>query len=136
MGPTHYNLVILIILMGVLITPKVIVSAHFGYNVTVTNGLQQGEQLVFRCQSKDTDLGYHHFSDTGASFSWVFKVNFLETTLYFCHFYWRDKTVSFPVFTVKNEGDCAYLVYWEVRSDGFYYHCDDDDSYYKHSWSN
>ena len=120
--------------MGTLI-PKVVVSQAIRYKVTIINGLPEGEELDFRCQSKDVDLGLQQLTKTGKTFCWMFKMNFFGTTLFFCHFYWKDKNISFPVFKGHVQGYvCQQLVYWEVRPDGFYFHCDDNDSIYKYSW--
>ncbi|XP_057548210.1 S-protein homolog 3-like [Amaranthus tricolor] len=132
-GGKCYILITLLLILISLKQQKI--EASKSYNVTIVDGLGDGENLVFRCQSKDTDFGVHYLNETGQSFSWVFKVNIIRTTLYFCHFYWKDKDVSFPVFEAHNQGDaCGYLVYWQVRDDGFYFHCDADALVYKRSW--
>ncbi|KAI8560829.1 hypothetical protein RHMOL_Rhmol04G0286500 [Rhododendron molle] len=35
---------------------------------------------------------------TGAEFKWKFRINFFETTLFFCHFYWGSKDKSFVTY--------------------------------------
>ncbi|KAI8560835.1 hypothetical protein RHMOL_Rhmol04G0286500 [Rhododendron molle] len=63
---------------------------------------------------------------TGAEFKWKFRINFFETTLFFCHFYWGSKDKSFVTYD-KNidlkycrEKSDQYNCYWEARPDGFY----------------
>ncbi|KAL7175056.1 hypothetical protein ACSBR2_028792 [Camellia fascicularis] len=41
--------------------------------------------LLICCQSKDDDFGVHLVYN-GQEFRWSFKLNFLETTRYFCRF--------------------------------------------------
>lgn len=82
-------------------------------------------ELRLRCQSADDDLGNRTLS-TGAEFKWNFRLNFFETTLFFCHFYWGSKDKSFVTYD-KNidlkycrETSDQYNCYWEARPDGFY----------------
>ncbi|CAO2824620.1 unnamed protein product [Amaranthus hypochondriacus] len=132
MGPTGYVFVMLLVI-GV-VSLKVAHGFH-EFNVTIVDDLNQGEELIVRCQSKDTDFGVHKLTETGKSFSWVFNMNVFDSTLYFCHFYWGDKDISFPVFEAHTEGNiCESIVNWEVKPAGFYFNCDDDAPILKHTW--
>ena len=53
--------------------------------------------LQFRCQSGDDDLGYHTLN-TMEECHFSFTVDFWDNTLFFCHFYWNSKDLSFVVF--------------------------------------
>ena len=78
--------------------------------------------LQCRCQSKDDDFGLHTISN-GQEFSWKFSPNLIQSTLYFCHFYWNSKDKSFVVYDKNighHYGDKKNNFYWEVKPDGFY----------------
>lgn len=75
--------------------------------------------LNVRCQSKDDDLGVHTLTHRGESFSWKFRPSPIDLqTLYFCHFYWNAKDISFDVFNAKTLPNANLI--WDVRDDGFY----------------
>lgn len=99
--------------------------------VHIVNGLPDNtNSLLFRCQSKDDDLGYKTLL-VGGDYYWTFHVNYLVSTLFFCHFYWQNKDLSFDVFNAKHHfpdchrADDVHLCYWLAKEDGFYF------SYYK-----
>ncbi|KAL7105781.1 hypothetical protein ACP275_07G066900 [Erythranthe tilingii] len=67
------------------------------HTVIVKNDLPSNfGKLEVHCASKDDDLG-HRFLSSGEVFSWNFRVNIFETTLYFCHFWSGVKTKAFVV---------------------------------------
>ncbi|KAM7462284.1 hypothetical protein LguiA_030405 [Lonicera macranthoides] len=96
--------------------------------VHIVNGLPDNTWwLVFRCQSKDDDLGYHQLL-VGQEYYWKFRVNFFRTTLFFCHFYWENKDKIFNVFKASTAfPDCSPVhddpprCFWLVKDDGFYF---------------
>ena len=100
---------------------------HSKGEVHIVNGLAGNtHSLKFRCQSKDDDLGYHTLL-AGQEYYWKFRVNFFETTLFFCHFYWQGQDTSFDVIDAENDypncdpvGGNVYKCYWLVKEDGFY----------------
>ncbi|EYU32665.1 hypothetical protein MIMGU_mgv1a019903mg, partial [Erythranthe guttata] len=68
------------------------------HHIHVYNGLPtQFLPLLLHCASRDDDFGTHQLS-SGQNFSWNFKSNAFETTLYFCRFSCGPKTASFVVF--------------------------------------
>ncbi|KAI3523662.1 hypothetical protein L1887_01954 [Cichorium endivia] len=84
--------------------------------------------LVFRCQSKDDDLG-SVTRNAGEMYEIKFCLNVWKSTVFFCHFYWESKQLMFEVFRQGKtsheycfsrvhgfKNDC----YWMVRDDGFY----------------
>ncbi|KAL7177514.1 hypothetical protein ACSBR2_030802 [Camellia fascicularis] len=80
--------------------------------------------LSIHCQSKDNDLGFQNLSN-GQAFHWHFRMNFFETTLFFCRFQWNSKDTSFVVFNSELASSCdaseePYLCVWVVKPDGFY----------------
>ncbi|KAK9684360.1 hypothetical protein RND81_10G204800 [Saponaria officinalis] len=111
------------------------------YGVHITNALESTQtNLTLHCKSGDDDRGEQHLNP-GDMFSWGLKVNFWETTLYFCHFYWENKDISFDVFNTEVEGRKCKLsrqCYWFVKADGFYFRCDspDESNYWvkQHDW--
>ncbi|KAK9724827.1 hypothetical protein RND81_05G101300 [Saponaria officinalis] len=96
-------------------------------NVQVINKIKdegKGSKLYLHCKSRDDDLGMQQLL-RGQHLQWHFGVNFWMTTLYFCHFYWREQNRSFVVFKAGDEDAwCDHWVFWEVRNNGFYLTCD------------
>ncbi|KAI5651141.1 hypothetical protein M9H77_37146 [Catharanthus roseus] len=97
------------------------------YRVEIRNSLPNNTKtpLVFRCQSKDDDLGYHSLTP-GGEYYWDFDLNFFMSTLFFCHFYWGPKDSVFDVFTwklAKKNCDSSWFFLnkcvWFVTEDGF-----------------
>ncbi|GAV70660.1 Self-incomp_S1 domain-containing protein [Cephalotus follicularis] len=58
--------------------------------------------LHIECKSKDNDLGMHNLSP-GANFTWSFRENFFQRTLFWCH---AIKDATFKVFWLD-----AFLFY-------------------------
>ncbi|KAK9666780.1 hypothetical protein RND81_14G210700 [Saponaria officinalis] len=91
------------------------------YTVRVVNGIDN-EPITVRCQSKDDDLGTHVLR-TGEEFRWKFKINFMMSTLYFCHFYWENRYKSVDTFKI-GYAMCDREYTWVVTKYGFYKGCD------------
>ncbi|GLT62134.1 hypothetical protein SLA2020_347930 [Shorea laevis] len=71
------------------------------WHVHVVNGLSRS-QLFLHCKSKDNDLDMHHL-EVGDDFSWSFRENVFETTLYWCYMRKDDKThATLDVFGSRN----------------------------------
>lgn len=80
--------------------------------------------LEFHCASKDDELGYHK-PKVGDDFHWRFRINAIESTLFFCHFWWGKKQRAFEVFNRHLVKYCSgdfptHFCYWKVQADGFY----------------
>ncbi|KAK9690047.1 hypothetical protein RND81_09G100900 [Saponaria officinalis] len=105
------------------------------YEVHISNGLGPGQPPVrLRCQSKSDDFGTR-ILQRGQTMNWGFAVNFWGTTLYFCHFYWKDQQISFDVFRAEDENNLSRReTYWDVREDGFYHRRNHEDWVRKHGW--
>ncbi|KAF7132423.1 hypothetical protein RHSIM_Rhsim09G0055400 [Rhododendron simsii] len=56
--------------------------------------------LQVHCKSGDDDLKMRTLND-GGEFNWTFFDNIIQTTLFFCHFYWGSKDRVFDVFNRK-----------------------------------
>ncbi|KAJ9555629.1 hypothetical protein OSB04_010243 [Centaurea solstitialis] len=100
------------------------------------------DNLEFRCQSKDDDLG-NVVRNAGEDYDIKFCLNVWKSTLYFCHFYWEGKQQVFDVFSHGALSDkiCFGRVhgfkndcYWSVREDGFYIPKSNIDSPYPLDW--
>mgnify|MGYP001796302752 CR=1 FL=1 len=76
------------------------------------------------CQSGDSDLGLKTlYNEDGFRFG--FNVNLFSTTLWYCHFKWGNKYLSYNVFEAEPEYDCRGTLYWQIKGDGLYYRCYD-----------
>ncbi|EYU31433.1 hypothetical protein MIMGU_mgv1a023340mg, partial [Erythranthe guttata] len=88
----------------------IILSLNFCYEteakkealVKIYNRMPQGTTLTVQCASKNDNLGYRPLS-TGQDFNWSFRTNFWRTTLFFCRFWWGQKTIAFDVFDASWE---------------------------------
>ncbi|KAI5682182.1 hypothetical protein M9H77_03410 [Catharanthus roseus] len=94
-------------------------------HVHVANGLSNNKTFVrVHCQSKDDDIGYHDLY-IKQEIQWSFKMNWIDTTLFFCHFWWNNFDTSFDVFNASfgqaNCGQDPNICYWLVKEDGFYF---------------
>lgn len=97
------------------------------HKINVYNEL--GQVIRVHCASKNDDMGIHVLSSNQV-FSWKFRVNFWETTLFFCRFWWGNKTRSFDVFKAAWDADDDYhhTYSYVVKSDGFYLSYDEPPS--------
>ncbi|KAL7177517.1 hypothetical protein ACSBR2_030805 [Camellia fascicularis] len=94
--------------------------------------------LLFHCQSKDDDLGYYAVRN-GAEFRWSFRMNFLDSTLFFCRFQWNSKDTSFDVFNRHLVPYCEtpalpFMCVWVVKPDAFYLGNSDSNLTQLHTW--
>lgn len=110
------------------------------YHVHIMNGLQTNSHaLIVRCKSKNDDLGRHVLWKDG-DFTFHLKVNFWQTTLFFCGWNWGNKRAMFDVFKADDEGhECAQTgnCYWQAREDGFYFTANTTMSWvHKYNWNN
>ncbi|GAB2288934.1 hypothetical protein Dimus_023240 [Dionaea muscipula] len=101
-------------------------------HLAIHNAVPSGVVWV-RCQSGDEDLNLHKLHPD----KWYgFKVRYgglFTGTLYFCHFYWEDKDISFDVYNLEKTRDwieingryyyCFEHYDWEIREDGFWTRC-------------
>ncbi|KAI3847686.1 hypothetical protein MKX03_019496 [Papaver bracteatum] len=58
-------------------------------SVSVSNDIYDGISLNIHCKSKDDDLGEHELAH-GENFQWKFRINILDSTLYWCNMWWND----------------------------------------------
>ncbi|KAK9676828.1 hypothetical protein RND81_11G104200 [Saponaria officinalis] len=144
MGYTIKNIPTLILFIQVILQ-IILLPAHANislepFDITVSNGLKPGQApVVVHCKSKNNDLGSKPLNRPGDIYAWHFTVNYFASTLYFCHFYWNDKDISFDTFNFGIGLKCenSGKVYWDVREDGFYSSCEAGRNWVmSHSWTN
>ncbi|KAL0560232.1 hypothetical protein IC582_000632 [Cucumis melo] len=96
------------------------------WHIHIVNGLSKDQNLFVHCQSKDDDLGKINLS-FGREFNWSFKVNFWDTTLFWCYLQKPNaESVSFEAFWVEKKS--IWLFYrcydtnciWTAKDDGIY----------------
>ncbi|XP_010445145.1 PREDICTED: uncharacterized protein LOC104727769 [Camelina sativa] len=92
-------------------------------NVDIINDIGPKLQLGLYCKSKDKDLGAHYLAPHQ---HWGFqaKLNFWETSLFFCHFQWARGSQSkwFDIFDANRDyrlGICQdNPCVWSIRPKG------------------
>ncbi|XP_062104481.1 S-protein homolog 5-like [Humulus lupulus] len=84
--------------------------------VVILNNLGDFD-LSVHCKSKDDDLGVHilRLNDT---YSFRFKRNFWDTTLFFCGFRWADQFHWFDIYTPKSSCSLPAACFWHVVATG------------------
>ncbi|KAI3958326.1 hypothetical protein MKW98_011014 [Papaver atlanticum] len=88
------------------------------------------------CKSADDNLGECSLVFE-TNLAWSFKVNFFDTTLYWCNFWWEENG-GYQVFKAKRDMDrCGGTCEYDVRSDGIYGYNLAAETYlvYKWPWS-
>lgn len=95
------------------------------WTVEITNEMQ-GLTLLLHCKSKDDDLGKQILKQ-GQNFSWKFRENLWQNTLYWCYMTNGQNHVSLEVFWPESASNpyLAYrcsdnVCYWSARNDGIY----------------
>lgn len=95
------------------------------WTVKIFNNMQSRQTLLLHCKSKDDDLG-HQFLKIGEQFSWRFRENLWQTTLFWCymqnqHTNFMSLEVFWPeshyFFSKRCDGGVCT---WSVRDDGIY----------------
>ncbi|KAI3952815.1 hypothetical protein MKX01_006858 [Papaver californicum] len=107
--------------------------------VTVTNDISPSVTLAFHCKSADDDLGDHSVAYKNY-WDWRFYVNFFDTTLYWCNFWWVDENgkhrqEGFQIFKAERDMDrCGYDCRYDIRSDGVYSYTGVSKPYLLYKW--
>ncbi|KAL4368834.1 hypothetical protein GQ457_05G030290 [Hibiscus cannabinus] len=116
----------------------------FNYHIHVTNDLPllnspPGKPNLFLgCKSKNKDIGERAMVK-GQDYTWDTKINFAQTTLFFCNARWEGrKRRSFDAF-VANRDDRRCSVYhmscmWSVREDGIYFSPNNASWFNEYPW--
>lgn len=98
----------------------------YGFQVHVINELS--DSLTIHCASKDNNFDVKRLT-LHEDYHWHFRRNIFLTTMFFCHFWWGSKSVSFEVFNYTISEDCRFdklnvdhnQCVWVVKEDGFYF---------------
>lgn len=143
MNQTTTKILLSLILLSFCLFPERQVFANFftdKFHIHVKNGLSDNQNLLrIHCQSKNDDLGFHDLN-VGEEFEWSFRVNFQDTTLYFCHFWWKNLDASFDTFNFTFArrfcGTSPNVCYWLVKENGFYFSGLNNPSIGDYSWTN
>ncbi|KAK9677540.1 hypothetical protein RND81_11G150400 [Saponaria officinalis] len=134
MAPNHMVVILLCVILVHTMFDSTLAQYQFKkYTIRIINKIGTSPKVSLRCQSKDDDLGTHVLG-YGEEFNWTFRVNFMMSTLYFCHFQWKDKDITFDVFEVYlGSTMCDREYIWEVKEDAFYQGCEGEipkEAYY------
>ncbi|XP_042487644.1 S-protein homolog 5-like isoform X2 [Macadamia integrifolia] len=88
-------------------------------HVRIINELGEGYVLTIHCKSRDDDLGVHYLPHN-EYFDWRFNDNIWGSTLFFCHFQWRDADVYFDIYDATRDRLRCSLCWWSARIDALY----------------
>ncbi|KAI3462007.1 hypothetical protein Pfo_018670 [Paulownia fortunei] len=103
------------------------VSPGKKFTVYIINYLSKNSSTLYvHCASRDDDLGIHSLNPRDY-FHWDFRLNFWQTTLFFCRFQSSPKIKMCDVFTRDLADNCETArasdgnnCVWSVKEDGFY----------------
>ena len=123
-----------------MIMSQLVISNAFlnRYTVHVINGLKN-ETLQAHCKSKDDDIGLHQI-DVNEQFQWSFRVNFWDSTLFWCTMWWTGGQRLIEVFPTDDNKflytDCGDKnCRWMGKEDGIYsFNTDHKEYRLKFTW--
>ncbi|POO03413.1 Self-incompatibility protein [Trema orientale] len=119
-----------------LVQPDVIDDKFSTYtHVYITNQLHS--DLHVHCASKDDDLG-SHVVPSNQFYTWRFKINFIESTLFHCSISSGRLSGSYDIYKAlrDNYGRCKRKCSWFVREDGIHGYREDGVDDLDFSWQN
>ena len=123
MNQTMVNRIFFLLILSLYFVPicRAAISLFPKLHVYVGNGLPNDTNLLtVHCQSQDDDVGCHTLA-VGEEIQWSFHQNLIQSTLYFCQFWWAGKDKSIVVFDKSlHERLCGKVCPWLVKEDGFY----------------
>ncbi|GAV89135.1 Self-incomp_S1 domain-containing protein, partial [Cephalotus follicularis] len=73
--------------------------------------------VTIHCKSRDDDLGWHVISK-GNFVKWWFRLNFWETTLYFCGITTQYGGGVYDIYKAKRDMKRCHFCNWVVQQDG------------------
>lgn len=87
--------------------------------VEIKNDINPNTGLTVQCKSKEDDLG-PHILEKGQAFSFKFKVNFFQTTLFFCNFRWKSpegkiESKWFNIYSARDDRMTCSMCRWLVH---------------------
>ncbi|RAL38500.1 hypothetical protein DM860_002478 [Cuscuta australis] len=93
---------------------------HIYDRIPNNNTIQPQTPLLVHCKSKSDDLGTWTMAE-GSDHRISFRVNWIGTTLFWCHFVWGSKYQDFTVYDADHD---AYPfdvnINWYVKENGFF----------------
>lgn len=99
-------------------------------HVSIINKLGKGINLNVHCKSKNNDLGLQHIPYQG-NYTFYFKPNFWSTTLFFCHFNWKNQFHWFDIYTTDRDYQRCRACFWYVRKNNI---CLFEENGYCYKW--
>lgn len=100
----------------------VLIAPTFTYPVThvrIYNNLG-GDDLTIHCKSKNDDLGTHVIYNNQC-YTWKFRINIWESTLFFCGLSWKGGSGVYDIYKARrdyNKVRCMKECDWFVTKDG------------------
>ncbi|GAV80336.1 Self-incomp_S1 domain-containing protein, partial [Cephalotus follicularis] len=73
--------------------------------------------VTIHCKSKDDDLGEHVITRLNF-YGWSFKVNLVETTLYFCDISTQNGRGVYDIYKARRDANRCHICLWQVEVDG------------------
>ncbi|MCL7046657.1 hypothetical protein MKW94_003816 [Papaver nudicaule] len=134
-----FFLIVLTIFFGFSSVTNAFGSHEFPTKVILRNELSPNITLTYHCKSADDDLGERSLAFKG-EWLWSFFVNFWDTTLFWCNFWWVEdngnpRHESFQIYKAKRDmRRCGAYCWRLVRSDGIYGLTGGGESYLLHKW--
>lgn len=125
MKKKHFLACLLVFALAILFEPTNATEFH-KWQIHVLNELSNDQMLFVHCKSRDDNLGQHNVS-VGNEFNWSFRVNFWNTTLFWCFLRKPNaQSVSFEAFWIEKTS--IWLFYrcydsnciWTAKDDGVY----------------
>ncbi|MCL7050367.1 hypothetical protein MKW94_010678 [Papaver nudicaule] len=107
--------------------------------VILKNELSPNTTLTYHCKSADDDLGERSLAFE-TNWAWMFYVNFWDTTLFWCNFWWIDdngnhRQEGFQIYKAKRDmRRCGGVCRRSLRSDGIYGYTAGLEPYLLHKW--
>ncbi|EEF44290.1 conserved hypothetical protein [Ricinus communis] len=85
--------------------------------VRITNEMDGGLDLTIHCKSRNDDLGAQLLHPQG-SFEFHFRVNFWETTQYYCSFHWTGQFQWFDIYIAARDDFKCNECFWKIKQTG------------------
>ncbi|KAL5713081.1 hypothetical protein ACHQM5_015191 [Ranunculus cassubicifolius] len=104
----------------------------------ISNSLGPNNTLTIHCKSKDDDLGEHNLA-FNENFTWHFRWDVWERTLFWCNMWWYDHhnlvAGSFEVYQARRDIDeCSRRCYRRAQWDGVYFRLMNGTWYKRYDW--
>ncbi|TKY65446.1 Plant self-incompatibility S1 [Spatholobus suberectus] len=87
-------------------------------HVSITNNLEENQDLNLHCKSADDDLGMQvlHFNQT---FAWSFGVSVFWNTQFYCSFLWKNAPiVHYDMYIATRDESVCKVCNWYIKEGG------------------